>query len=134
MPGCMTCARQGAIGAWLLEMEMHAMQQLFEQAPDIDRVFASSDDISLGAVTAAVQSGRRVPDNLALVGFDNIPQSAYFQPLSRTDRAAIDLLLDRFERRRSKKKPPAVAESGNAFSLELRLVVRVSSGQPTGGS
>jgi DNA-binding LacI/PurR family transcriptional regulator len=37
----------------IFDMGMHAMQQLFEQAPDINGVFVS-DDIALGALTAAV--------------------------------------------------------------------------------
>ena len=83
----------------------------------IEAVFASSDDIALGALTAASQAGRRIPEDLALVGFDNIPQSAYFQPplttidqpLSRTGRAAVDVLITRIESRRSgKEQEPAL--------------------------
>jgi LacI family transcriptional regulator len=128
--------RQIVQADWSLETGMQAMQHLLEQAPDTDGVFASSDDIALGALTAAIQSGRRVPDDLALVGFDNIPQSAYFQPplttidqpLSRTGRAAVDLLLERIEQRHSRKKTEEEANR-KTLKLEPRLVVRVSSGK-----
>ena len=120
---------------WSIEMGVQAMQHLLEQAPEIEAVFASSDDIALGALNAAGKAGRRIPENLALVGFDNIPQSAYFQPplttidqpLSRTGRAAVDLLLERIESRRSAKKQPGRAVSAKALKLDPRLVVRASS-------
>lgn len=57
-----------------------AMQQLLKQTPDIDAVFASSDQIALGALGAIHQSGRRIPQDVAIVGFDNIPESAYYWP------------------------------------------------------
>ncbi len=88
---------------WSVESGAQAMRRLLEQDPEIEAVFASSDDIALGALTAASQAGRRIPEEMALVGFDNIPQSAYFQPplttidqpLSRTGRAAVDVLITR---------------------------------------
>ncbi len=57
-----------------------AMDQLLEQDPDIDSVFASSDQIALGAMRGVSASGRRVPQDMAIVGFDNIPESAFFGP------------------------------------------------------
>jgi len=130
---------------WSVEAGMQAMLRLLEQAPEVDGVFASSDDIALGALAAAARAGRRVPEDLALAGFDNIPQSAYFQPplttvdqpLSRTGRAAVDLLLERIEQRRLKKDPASAAlqpaaQITAAQTLEPRLVVRSSSGRMRG--
>jgi LacI family transcriptional regulator len=118
---------------WSVESGAQAMRRLLEQDPEVEAVFASSDDIALGALTAASQAGRRIPEDLALVGFDNIPQSAYFQPplttidqpLSRTGRAAVDVLIKRNENRHSgqEQDPPS------GLALEPRLVVRRSSGQ-----
>jgi DNA-binding LacI/PurR family transcriptional regulator len=119
---------------WSVEAGMQAMERLLAQAPDIEAVFASSDDIALGALTAARCAGRRIPTDLALVGFDNIPQSAYFQPplttidqpLGRTGRAAVDLLLERIAARRAGEEQAAddpVAQS----QMEPRLVIRASS-------
>ena len=118
---------------WSVETGMQAMRRLLAQAPEIDGVFCSSDDIALGALSAAMQAGRRIPGDLALIGFDNIPQSAYFhpplttidQPLARTGRAAVDLLLERISHRRSGKEP--ADEEASAHVLEPRLVIRASS-------
>ncbi len=56
------------------------MYTLLAQAPDLDAVFASSDQIALGALGAAHQMGRDIPQGLAIVGFDNIPEAAFFWP------------------------------------------------------
>lgn len=121
---------------WSVESGEAAMQRLLEQDPTIDAVFACSDDIALGALTAAKRAGRRVPEDLALVGFDNIPQAGYFQPplstidqpLARTGRAAVDRLLERIEQRRAGKTVPPDQPGASALHLEPRLVVRASSG------
>jgi LacI family transcriptional regulator len=57
-----------------------AMYRLLMQEPHIDAVFASSDQIALGAMRAVAASGRCVPQDLAIVGFDNMPESAFFSP------------------------------------------------------
>ena len=112
---------------WSVESGMQAMQALLRQSPDIDAVFASSDDIALGALTAAARLGRRVPQDLALAGFDNIPQAAYFQPplttvhqpLARIGRAAVDLLHYQIE-------SGSQADSSPAILQEPELIVRAS--------
>jgi LacI family transcriptional regulator len=65
---------------WSAESGARAMQTLLEREPTIDAVFACSDQIALGALGVAHQAGRRVPDDLAIVGFDDIPESAFFWP------------------------------------------------------
>lgn len=123
--------RRIAGAEWSVESGAQAMRDLLEQDPQIEAVFASSDDIALGAMTAASQAGRRIPEDLALVGFDNIPQSAYFQPplttidqpLSRMGCMAVEVLIKRIESRRGGKED----EPPTALMLEPRLVVRSSS-------
>jgi DNA-binding LacI/PurR family transcriptional regulator len=136
--GLETAVRLVAQSDWSVEGGDLAMQRLLEQSPDIDAVFASSDDIALGAISAVQRSGRQIPKDLALVGFDNIPQSGYFnpplttidQPLSRTGRTAVDLLLECIEINRTEREDKSSPDSTRALHLEPRLVVRASSGMP----
>jgi LacI family transcriptional regulator len=65
---------------WSAASGEQSMYTLLTQEPDLDAVFASSDQIALGALGTAYRLGRRVPGDLAIVGFDNIPDSAYFLP------------------------------------------------------
>jgi LacI family transcriptional regulator len=65
---------------WTAAGGEEAMRRLLLQSPDIDAVFASNDQMALGALRVAGLLGRRVPADLAVVGFDNIPESASFCP------------------------------------------------------
>ena len=48
------------------------MQRLLEHPPDLDAVFVASDLMAAGALAALRQAGRRVPDDVAVVGFDDL--------------------------------------------------------------
>jgi LacI family transcriptional regulator len=67
-------------GEWAATSGEQGMRTLLAQEPEIDAVFASSDQIALGALGTAYRFGLRVPQDLAIVGFDNIPDSACFWP------------------------------------------------------
>lgn len=77
---------QVAEGDWTAASGARCMAQLLRQWPEIDAVFACNDLMALGAMKAASNSGRRIPDDLAVVGFDDIAQSSYFSPSLTTVR------------------------------------------------
>jgi len=81
-----------AEGDWSAESGERAMRQLLESAPNIDAVFAANDQMALGALGVLHQRGIDVPDDIAVVGFDNVPDSAYFYPpLSTVDQPLLEL-------------------------------------------
>jgi DNA-binding LacI/PurR family transcriptional regulator len=53
-----------------------AMQRLLERVPDLDAVFAASDPMAAGAIRALRAAGRRIPEDVAVVGFDDNPRLA----------------------------------------------------------
>lgn len=57
-----------------------AMLALLARAPDLTAAFVASDVLALGAIGAAREAGLRVPDDLSIVGFDDVPLAAYFDP------------------------------------------------------
>jgi len=61
-----------------------ALFSLLERAPDIDAVFAGNDRMAIGAMRGAWERGHRVPDDLAVVGFDDILAAAYTVPALTT--------------------------------------------------
>ncbi len=73
-------------GDWSAAGGMRAFHCLIEQNPDLDAVFVSNDQMALGVLKAAHQLGRRVPDDLAVVGFDDVPEAAYYMPSLTTVR------------------------------------------------
>jgi LacI family transcriptional regulator len=69
-----------AYGDWNPAAGETGLLQLRGQVPSLDAVFASNDQMALGVLKAAREIGLRIPEDLAVVGFDNIPESAYFSP------------------------------------------------------
>lgn len=82
--------RRVARGDFTQESGYVAMQQLLATAPDA--VFASSDMMALGAQQAIKQAGLRIPEDIALVGFDNLPQAALADPPLTTIQQPIEEL------------------------------------------
>lgn len=78
--GITPCDDWIALGDWSARSGEQAMHQLLQQCPDLDAVFISNDQMALGALKAASELGRQVPQQLAIVGFDDIPEASYFQP------------------------------------------------------
>ncbi len=95
-----------------------AMQALLQREPKPDAVFAVSDMQALGARRAIEDHGYAIPDDIALIGFDDIMISRYVglttlrQPMFDMGTIAMDLLLKRVE-------TPAASVAHTIFSPEL---------------
>ena len=126
-------ARQCQIveGDWSAASGEAAIRKLWEQFPEMEAVFASNDQMALGVLQAAHRSNRKVPGDLAVVGFDNIPESRFFwpalttvdQPLIDLGGRAVEMLALEIE---SESTNPHV-EQAEANLLQPRLVIRDSS-------
>jgi DNA-binding LacI/PurR family transcriptional regulator len=98
------------------------------QIPELTAVFAANDQMALGLLRRLHESGREVPRDLSVVGFDDIPEAAYFTPplttvrqdFTELGRRCLHILLRRIE--------------GEVESTQVvvppELVVRGSSGAP----
>lgn len=79
-----------------------AMARLLASRPDIDAVFAASDLMAAGALSELVSTGRLVPGDVALVGYDdspvststNPPLTSVHQPIEEMGREAARLLVE----------------------------------------
>lgn len=79
--------------------------QMLARMPEVTAIFAANDHLALGVLRALHEQGRRVPDDVSLVGFDDVPEAAYFIPPLTTVRpafdavaqASLDLLLRQIE-------------------------------------
>jgi DNA-binding LacI/PurR family transcriptional regulator len=75
--------------------------RMLARMPEVTAVFAANDHLALGLLRALHESGRRVPGDVSVVGFDDVPEAAYFIPPLTTVRpdfaavahAGLDLLL-----------------------------------------
>jgi DNA-binding LacI/PurR family transcriptional regulator len=102
-----------------------AMAELLERAPDLDAVFVASDPMAVGALRALRVAGRRVPADVAVVGFDDAavaatcdpPLTTVAQPLSDMTPLLTELLLRQID---------GGAETVETRVCPTRLVVRES--------
>jgi len=69
-----------AYGDWTVESGTAKMRQLLEKNPDLDAVFANSDLMAVGAINALRELGRRVPQDVAVVGYDDLSISRTSEP------------------------------------------------------
>jgi DNA-binding LacI/PurR family transcriptional regulator len=58
----------------------------------VTAVFAANDDMAIGLIRALVEAGRSVPDEVSVVGFDDIPVAAYVSPPLTTVRQQFDVV------------------------------------------
>ncbi|WP_157428927.1 LacI family DNA-binding transcriptional regulator [Agromyces salentinus] len=115
--------RYVAYGDYSRASGARAMESLLEQAPDLDAVFAANDMMAAGAIDVLQAHGRRVPDDVAVAGFDDAPIATRLtpqlttmrQPFDRIAHEMVRMLLDVFDGR------PA-----GRMTLPTELVVRES--------
>jgi LacI family transcriptional regulator len=105
-----------------------ATQRLLSVSPTA--IFVASDMMAIGALKAIRQAGLRIPDDIALVGFDDVPIATAIEPalttvrqnIGRLGSMAADLLLNLVE------NPPDERTSAHRIVLPAELVVRDSCG------
>lgn len=120
-------------GDWSSESGAAGMSELLDRAPELDAVVVANDRMAFGAMYVLGKRGRRMPDDVAVTGFDDMHEAKWHspslttvsQPLHEMGRAAVRTLLAR----RDDPKRPASAES-----LRSSLVIRESSGGSTHAS
>ncbi|HZU15277.1 MAG TPA: LacI family DNA-binding transcriptional regulator [Candidatus Dormibacteraeota bacterium] len=114
-------------GDYTPEAGEQAMRRLLERQPDLDAVFCASDPTAVGALRALAAAGRRVPQDVAVVGFDDAalaattepPLTTVHQPIHEMGREMARLLLEIIA------EPTRV---GRRVTLATQLVIRGSSG------
>ena len=81
-----------AEGNWSSASGEKAINQLLDSFPSMDAVFVANDQMALSVLREALRRGIQVPGQLAVVGFDNIAESAYFYPSLTTISQDLQLL------------------------------------------
>lgn len=89
-------------GGWGYDAAAPGVAALLQQDPALTAVVALSDELAVGAVHALQRAGRRVPDDVSVVGFDDTPVARHAfptlttvrQPLRAMGARAVEMLLD----------------------------------------
>jgi DNA-binding LacI/PurR family transcriptional regulator len=99
--------------------------------PAVTAIFVANDQMALGVLRAMHEAGREVPRDVSVIGFDDIPEAAYFRPPLTTVRQDFNEMG-----RRGVRLLLRMMESGNAGPSEVpaepQLVVRASTGTALG--
>jgi DNA-binding LacI/PurR family transcriptional regulator len=106
-----------------------ATHRMIEEGVRFDAVFALNDTLGLGVLRALREEGLRVPDDVAVIGFDNIDESKYSVPsMSTVDTGrdeiaaiAVDRLIERIAEKGDRRPP-------ETFKPAFRIVPRESTG------
>lgn len=122
-----------AYGEWTAVSGYLGLQQLLTQRPDLDAVFVSNDQMALGALKAAQEGGRVVPNDLGVVGYDDIPEASYFTPplttvqqdLSKIGRLLVQALDQQIQNQERDNYPTQIIE------IPTKLIVRASTCKPS---
>ncbi|ARK32618.1 LacI family DNA-binding transcriptional regulator [Halalkalibacter krulwichiae] len=129
LEGFRNVVEQSAVASVVVEADFHyerselVTEELLKQHPSIDGIFASSDVTAAGALKAISKMGKRVPEDIQIVGFDGIPfgemlvpsLTTIAQPIYQMGATAARLLIKLIE-----KKPI----EGSYFELSTDLIIR----------
>jgi len=121
--------RLKVVGDWEPASGEAGFTALIKNNPDLDGVFVCNDQMALGALKAARHLGIRIPEDVAIVGFDDIPEAAFFdpplttmrQPLTELGAQAVKMLHHRL------CKEDHFTPSSETIWLQPELIVRESS-------
>jgi DNA-binding LacI/PurR family transcriptional regulator len=112
-------------GDWSAESGYRAADDI---APTTTAVFSANDQMALGLITGLIDRGRRVPEDVSVVGFDDVPEARFYRPALTTvrqdfeqiGRVAVESLIRQIEGGAAERIAPLVAE----------LIVRDSTAAP----
>jgi LacI family transcriptional regulator len=121
-----------AAGDWSSASGEVAFDTMLRSVPKLDGIFAGNDQMALGILHQAHKRGIRIPDDIAVVGFDGVEEAAQYtpslttvvQPLRRLGHLAVSELLATAD------EDPATMPV-RALTLETELVIRESAPAPS---
>lgn len=119
-----------AEGDWTTPGGYQATRRLLDRCPDLTAIVAHNDNMALGAIRALHERGLRVPADVSVIGYDDIPSAPYLDPplttvrqnLAQVGQVAVELLIEAGEN-------PAVTRQE---TVTPELIVRDSSSSPVG--
>lgn len=122
-------------GDWNSASGAEAISKLLYTYPDMDAVFAGNDQMAIGAIESLNEHGKRVPEDIAIIGYDNIAESAFNSPPLTTmaqdfqmmGAKTIEVLLEAINAQHDGKVCPTVSP----VMLATDLIVRKSSVRTT---
>ena len=118
------------VGDWSASSGYELGRQLATE-PEVTAVFCANDTMALGVMRALAERGLRIPRDVSIVGFDDVPDAGYYTPplttvrqdFGEVGRRALSTLIDRMS--------GAIA-AGLRVRIAPELIVRASAAGPPG--
>jgi LacI family transcriptional regulator len=128
--GCENSYTYWAEGNWSSRSGATAFETLLNKYPDMDGVFVANDQMAVSVLQIAHQRNLRIPQDLAVVGFDGIAEAAYFWPALTTvnqnhqelGRIAVKEIVSMIDSHREEREIEPIS-----ILLQPELIVRQSS-------
>ncbi|MER5448406.1 LacI family DNA-binding transcriptional regulator [Streptomyces sp. NPDC002766] len=112
----------------------YAAGREFARDPGVTAVFSANDDMAIGLIRALREAGRRVPEDVSVAGFDDIPVAAYVTPPLTTVRQPFDAVAQEGLKRLVHAIENPEADPLSSDGPPIDLIVRESTAPPNGGS
>ena len=87
--------KQYSASRFSLEGGYKAAENLLDKFPDVTAIFAMSDIMAIGAMRAIYNSGRKIPADISIMGFDGIELARYVHPRLTTVRQNVERMAER---------------------------------------
>lgn len=121
------------IGEYKSQWGMEAAKAFLDENIDFDAVFCGNDLIAIGAVKALKDAGYKVPEDIGVMGFDDIYMSEVVEPALTTIKQpkyemgyqAVELLINTIET----AEAPEKSEGAKTIILDTELIIRQSTGR-----
>ncbi len=118
-------------GDWSIKTGYEIGTQIAARKDRPTAIFSSNDHLALGVMKGLSENGVKVPKDISIIGFDNIPEAAYFSPALTTVHQDFDQLGNlAIDRMLSQLREPS---SHQAFTISPELIVRESTQQLKAG-
>jgi LacI family transcriptional regulator, lactose operon repressor len=120
-----------AEGDWSAASGAKAVVELMDADPEMDAIFVANDQMAMGAMQIIQERGLQIPGDIAVIGYDNIAESAFSSPplttiaqdLELMGAKTIELLVDVINAQRAGKDLSVI----RPIRLPADLIVRKSS-------
>jgi LacI family transcriptional regulator len=114
-----------AVGDFTRQTSRSCARQLLSLPEPPTAIFAANDQSAIGAIEVAREIGLRIPNDLSVVGFDNIPEAVYFNPALTT----VDQFIDRMGYVATEMLIRLIEGEcldGNLYKMPTELIIRDS--------
>lgn len=125
----LVCYLQSGNKRYTMESGYCATKQLLEQQKDCTAIFAITDNIAFGCCRAILESGKRIPEDYSVVGFDGIELAKYCTPTLTTIEQPVDIIAKEtvqllFDMIQNKKEPAYKVFSGKLLLGESTMTLK----------